>query len=158
MHFARSKDTVGKSDGHLYNFVAKLPRGMLHLDLEGVSNKLDSIKIDRFQYRSCVAHEAGSGVLHRHPSDEPDINGSTVGEQSAINRPILYTSPFGIAGANGYISPTRSTGFAQPDQIFGVMTEVGIHLKKVVIVCRLGHAPSKAIKVSGSKPQLPSTF
>ena len=44
-HFGNAFDTVGESDGDFLDFIAQLPRGKLHLDLEGISNETDFLEI-----------------------------------------------------------------------------------------------------------------
>src|SRR5262249_51533368 len=73
-------------------------------------------------------------------------------KQDTVLRPVHIAAPLYIAGADCDIPALVFTGVIKPDQILGIMREIGIHLEYERIIAT--HSPFKPMDIRRPKSQL----
>ena len=81
VHLGSAQAAIDKCNRHFDYFETQFPGGKFHFYLEGVSHKINLIKIDGFQYLSFIADKTCGLVIDRHPGNQSGIYGSAPGQK-----------------------------------------------------------------------------
>ena len=80
VHFGFSTDPVRKNDGDLFNFEFFEIGPILHLYLEGISNKSHFVKINAFQNPPIITYKTRCGIVYLHSGNELYIKRGSIGQ------------------------------------------------------------------------------
>ena len=82
-----ARDTVGKGNRNLLDGKPRLPRPVVHLQLERISSRRNSGKINLLERRLSPALEATSRIPYRHSGDCADEDSASTRNEATLERP-----------------------------------------------------------------------
>ena len=132
-HFAGSLTPIDKHHRHLLDFKSYLISCKLHLDLESITFKANLIKRYRLQDSATVAHKSRSSIVHFESGDDAYILRGKVTHQHTSDGPVDNIHSTHIARSNGQIEALVVSSMIEARKIVGIVAEVGVHLKDVVV-------------------------
>ena len=91
-----------------------------------------------------------------HAKDHPDVLGGPVGHDDAAERPVDDADAVAVPRADGQVGFPGGAGGMEPQQVVGVVGEVGVHLEDVVVVLLQG--PAEAGQIGRAEAELAGAF
>lgn len=149
-HLGNPLHPFGEDDGDLLELKTELFGRKLHLNLECVSYKAYFVEVNGFEHLALKAHKAGGGIANVHPGKHIYIPRAELGNQYAVPGPVYKAAALYIARTNGQIVTIFGANLIKPHQIVGIMAEIAVHFKDVLVGSI--ERPSKACNISGAKP------
>lgn len=156
IHLADTKFAILEDDRHFFDLESQFPRRKLHLYLECISDKLYLVQVDRLQHLLPVAHEPRGGVLDRHPGDQPGIDRTAPRKQDPVLGPVDIAAALYVPGTDRYVRALVFAGIIQPDQVLGIMREIGIHFEDERVI--ISDRPLESVDICRTQPQFTLTF
>ena len=98
-----ARNAVGKRNRNLLDEKPRLPRPVVHLQLERISSRRNSGKINLLKRRLPPALEAACRIPHRHSSDGADEDSASARNEATLERPARSRAARNIPRADDEI-------------------------------------------------------
>ena len=94
--------------------------------------------------------------MYLETCDKPYVFGGEITHQYSAHRPVDDIHTTYIPTADGKVKPFLCTGCIETGQVIGVVTEVCIHLKDIVV--RMCQCPFEPSDIGGTQSLFPTPF
>ena len=151
-HLACAELAVDEDDRHLLDTVSEREGCELHFDLEGIAFEANGIEVDAVEHLARIAYESGCRVAEVDSEHGADVGRGVVAHQHASDGPVDDVDTGDVARAHTDVGPLFGTCLVEARQVVGIVAEVGIHLKDVVVA--VVESPAESSDVGRAESEL----